>query len=430
MATASAAAILFGLLPALRASRRGLAGSGMRVTAGSFSGRTLVAGQLALSLVLLIGAGLFLATIRNLKATDLGFRPESVVGFDVSFRRGTTGDEVRQAYMRIRENLKGSAGVENVSFVWPSVYSRGLGWRRGVTVEGRALPAGRRDFACGVSVGPEFFETTRVGLLAGRLLDERDQYSATPAMVVNESFASAYLTGGPRIGRHVVVDGAPSKTWEIVGIVRDAKHYGVREKVCSTTYVPAGQAPASNAYASQGFGSFLLRTGAGTTAIGARVRAAVSAAGGGAQIEDIQPLEAIVDDMIGEEYMITVLATALAILALVLAAIGLFGVTAYSVSRRTGELGIRMALGAAPADVRGLVLTETTQLVAIGIGCGLAAALLLTSFAKNLLYGVRPTDQLIFAASATLLATVAAVAAYLPARRASQIDPMTALRHE
>ncbi len=113
-----------------------------------------------------------------------------------------------------------------------------------------------------------------------------------------------------------------------------------------------------------------------------------------------------------------------------LAAIGLFGVTAYSVSRRTGELGIRMALGAAPADVLGLVLTETIQLVAIGIGGGMAAALLLTSFAKNLLYGVRPTDQLIFAAAAALLAMVAAVAAYLPARRASQIDPMTALRHE
>jgi predicted permease len=430
MATAGAAAILFGLLPALRRSRRCLAGSGSRVAAGSLSGRALVAGQLALSLVLLIGAGLFLVTIRNLKTTDLGFRPEGVVGFDLSFPRGTSAHQISEVYTRVRENLKGSIGVDDVSYVWPSVYSRGAVWKRGITVEGRALATDQRDFACGVSVGPEFFETMKIGLVAGRYLDERDQSSATPAMVVNESFASAYLAGALQVGRHVVVDGAPSKTWEIVGIVRNAKHYGVREKVCNTTYVPAGQAPPSNAFASQGFGSFLLRTSANRFSIGPGVRAAVSTAGGGAQIEEIQPLETIVNDMIGQEYMIAVLATGLAVLALVLAAIGLYGVMAYNVSRRTGELGIRMALGAAPGDVQRLVLTETARFVALGVGLGMAAALFLTRFTSNLLYGVRPTDQLIFGAAAVLLATVAGAAAHVPARRASRLDPMIALRHE
>jgi predicted permease len=429
---ASMTALLFGLLPALRASRTDVDAklkTGVRVTGRSFTGRALVASQLALSLVLLIAGGLFLGTIRNLKATNLGFRPDSVAGFDVSFPRGTAAAEIRRVYERIRDNLKNAPGVISASHVWPSVYSRER-WRRGVAVEGRPFLPDQRDFACGVSVGPEFFETMGMVLVAGRYLDERDQTNAAAAIVVNQSFVSAYLAGASPLGRHVIVDGAPSQNWEIVGVVRDAKHYGVRESICRTTYVPAAQAPQWNAYSAQGLGSLLVRSSTDFRSAATVVRAAISTAGGGVQIEGLQPLEMIVDDMVNQEHMIAVLSGAFAVLALVLAAVGLYGVMAYGVSQRTSELGIRMALGAGPGDLQWLVLRETAQLILVGVTVGIAAALLLTRLTSNLLYGVKPTDAMIFGASALLLTAVAVLAGHLPARRASRIDPMVALRHE
>jgi putative ABC transport system permease protein len=378
---------------------------------------------------LLIAAGLFLGTFRNLKAIDLGFRPQGVAAFDVSFPRGTEAVEVRRVYERIRDNLKNAPGVINSSYVWPSVYSRERR-SRGVAVEGRPFLPEQRDFACGVSVGPGFFETVGTVLVAGRYLDDRDQASGPPVMVINQSFASAYFGGASSLGRHVIVDGAPAQNWTIVGVVRDSKHYGVREDICRTTYVPSSQAPQGNAYSAHGMGSFLIRTSEDSHSTAAAVRAAISAAGGGVQVEGFQPLETIVDDMVSQERTIAELSGVFAILALALAAVGLYGVTAYGVSRRTAELGIRMALGAAPGDVQWFVLTETAYLTAIGIVLGIAAALLLTRLTSNLLYGVKATDAMVFGVSALVLAAVATLAGQLPARRASRIDPMVALRHE
>jgi predicted permease len=432
MAVAGITAVLFGLLPALRASRTGAdtnLSTGSRVTGRTFMERALVAGQLALSLILLVTAGLFLGTIRNLKATDLGFRPERVTTFDVSFPRGTESSQIRQAYARILSLLKHAPGVVAVSHVWPSVDSRNY-WQRGVVVEGRPFLPNQRDFACGVSVGPEFFETLGMRLVAGRYLNERDQVSAAPAMVVNESFASAYFAGLSALGRHVVVDGAPSQNWEVVGVVRDAKHYGVRKDVCRPTYVPAGQAPKWNAYTAQGRGSFLVRTPAESPSTAQSIRTSIASVGGGVQMEALQPLEAAVDDMVNQEHMLAVLSTVFAALALVLAAIGLYGVMAYGVSRRTGELGIRMALGATPGGVQWLVLKQTAQLILIGVGVGVAAALPLARLTSSLLYGVKPADEMIFAASTLVLMAAGAFAGYLPAVRASRVDPVVALRHE
>jgi predicted permease len=392
-------------------------------------GRALVAGQLALSLILLVAAGLFIGTIRNLKATDLGFRPERVTAFDVSFPRGTDSSQIRQAYAKTLDHLKNAPRVVAVSHVWPSVYNRSR-WQRGVVVEGRPFLADQRDFACGVSVGPAFFEILGMSLVAGRYLDTRDQISAAPAMVVNESFASAYFAGASPLGRHVVIDGAPAQNWEVVGVVRDAKHYGVREKICRTTYVPARQAPQWNAYTAQGAGSFLIRTSGDSPSTTEAIRAAISFAGGGMQMEALQPLETAVDDMVNQEHMVAVLSSLFAGLALVLAAIGLYGVMAYSVSQRTSELGIRMALGATPGEVQRLVLKQTAQLIPIGVGAGIAAAIPLARLTSSLLYGVKPGDETIFAASALVLTAAAALAGYLPALEASRVDPVVALRRE
>jgi ABC-type antimicrobial peptide transport system permease subunit len=254
--------------------------------------------------------------------------------------------------------------------------------------------------------------------------------SATPVMVVNESLASAYFPGVSPLGRHVGVEGAPSQDWEVVGVVRDAKHYGVREKVCRTTYVPADQGPKSNAYTAQGFGSFLIRTPADLPSTAEMIRDAISRAGGGVQIEALQPLETAVDDMVNQEHMLAVLSSVFAALALVLAVIGLYGVMAYRVSQRTSELGIRMALGATPGDVQWLVLKQTIQLILIGVGAGLASALPLARLTSSLLYGIKPGNEIIFAASAFVLMSAAALAGYLPALQASRVDPAVALRRE
>jgi predicted permease len=429
-AVACATAVIFGLLPALVASRKigvGVGSTG-RTTRNSRAGRLLVAVQLALAFPLLIGAGLFLGTIRNLKAADLGFRVDGVLGFDVSVWNGTPKDRIQQSYAQIRDNIRRSPGVSAASYVWPSVYDHGY-WSTGVAVEGRpGGPGNWIDSACAISVGPEFFETLEIGLVAGRYLDERDQDGVASVAVINESFAKAYFDGSSPIGRHVTQDGPSRVTREIVGVVRDAKHRGVREPVCRMEYLPA--AHADNAYGDQGHGSFIVRTAGPSPAIEPFIRTAVSAVGGGAQIEQLQPFENIVDAMISQERMIATLSSVFGLVALALAAIGLYGVMTYAVAKRTREFGVRMALGARPYDVQGLVLKETAQCVLIGLVTGVPAALTLTRLISTMLYGVGATDLAIFSFAAAVLAAVAVLAGCLPAWAASRIDPVIALRQE
>ncbi len=431
-AVAIATALLLSLLPTLHATQPDtsmMSKSGVHRTGRSLSGRILIVTQLALSLVLLVGAGLFLGTIRNLKATDLGFHAESVTSFDISFPRTLTPDRVEQSYDQIRQNLASTPGVVTASYVWPSVYSS-FRWSRGLKVDGQSATAGQKVFACGVSVGPDFFKTLGMGLVAGRLLTEQDQTGAALNTVVNQSFVRANFGGISPVGRQILVDGSPPQTWTIVGVVPDAKHYGVRENVCPTTYVPATHAPQANAFSAQEAGSFLVRSNGSSAVQEGLIRAAVGVVGGGAQIEQMQPLETIVNDMVTQERIMASLCTVFSLIAILLAAIGLYGVVAYGVSQRTAELGIRIALGARRGNVMLLVLRETAQLVVIGTAIGIAAALTLTRLVASMLYGVKPNDIAFFAGAVAMLALVAAGAGYVPARRAARIDPMIAIRHE
>ena len=429
---AIAAALVLSLLPILNATRTDgspMSKGGVHSTRRSLSGRVLIVVQLALSLVLLVGAGLFLGTIRNLKAADLGFHAESVTSFDVSFPRTVTPDRVDQSYDQNRQNLATTSGVVTASYVWPSVYSS-FRWSRGLKIDGQSTTGGQKVFACGVSVGPDFFETLGIGLVAGRFLTEQDQRGMAMNTVVNQSFVRANFGEVSPIGRQILVDGSPAQTWTIVGVVPDAKHYGVRTKVCPTTYVPATQAPQANAFSAQGAGSFLVRSNAGLAPEEGSIRAAVGAVGGGAQIEQMQPLETIVNDMVTQERIMASLCTVFSLIAILLAAIGLYGVVAYGVSQRTAELGIRIALGAQRWSVVRLVLHETAQLVLIGAVIGVGAAIGLTRLVASMLYGVSPNDVGFFAGATALLSLVATGAGYLPAWRAARIDPMIAIRHE
>ena len=421
---AVATAILFGLGPALRASREKhemTLHGGQRVIGSAWSGRLLLAGQLALSLPLLVGAGLFVETLHNLKSSDLGFHAEHVTTFDLSYPKGTSQDRLHQACAEIKQRLESHPGVIVASYSRPSVYSDG-GWSGSVDVIGNPSPGKDNDVGL-ISAGPGFLEAIGLGLLQGRYLHSQDQAEEPPVAVVNESFARHYFGSNSAIGQRIKLGFEPRIIREIVGVVRDAKHYGVRERVWRMVYLPARQGD-----------SFFVRSTLNTQLLSGAIRADVAASDKVLQIEELQPLETVVNDMISQERLTALLSSAFGVLACLIAAIGLYGVVAYGVSRRTNEFGIRMALGAQRGDIRTLVLRQTFTVVlcgvAIGIGGSLAVVRLLSSAINGMLYGIKPTDVSLFMGATISLVAIALLAAFLPARRASRVDPMVALRYE
>jgi len=421
---AVATAILFGLGPALRASREKLEMSlhgGQRVIGSGWRGRLLVAGQLALSLPLLVGAGLFVKTLHNLKSSDLGFHAENVVTFDLSHPKGTSQDRLRQACAEIKQRLESHPGVIVASYSSPSVYGDG-GWSGSVDVIGNPSPGKDNDVGL-ISAGPGFFEAIGLGLLQGRYLNFQDQAEKPPVAVVNESFARHYFGSESAIGQRIKLDFEPEIVREIVGLVRDAKHYGVRERVWPMVYLPAREGD-----------SFLVRANLNTQLLAGIVRTEVRASDKILQIQEMQPFDTVINGMISQERLTALLSSVFGVLACLIAAIGLYGVVAYGVSRRTNEFGIRMAMGAQRRDVRILVLRQTLVVilcgVAIGVGGALVAARLLSSEIYGMLYGIKPTDISLLMGATISLVAIALLAAFLPARRASRVDPMVALRYE
>jgi len=420
---AVATAILFGLGPALRASREKLEmtlHSGQRVIGSAWGGRLLLAGQLALSLPLLVGAGLFVETLHNLKSSDLGFHAENVTTFDLSYPKGTSDDRLHQACAEIKQRLQSHPGVIVASY-GSSVYGDG-GWSSSVDVIGNPSPGKDNDVGL-ISAGPGFFEAIALGLLQGRNLNSQDQAEKPPVAVVNESFARHYFGSNSAIGQRIKLGFEPQVIREIVGVVRDAKHYGVRERVWRMVYLPARKGD-----------SFFVRSTLNTQLLSGAIRADVAASDKVLQVEELRPLETVVNDMISQERLTALLSSAFGVLACLIAAIGLYGVVAYGVSRRTNEFGIRMTLGAQRGDIRTLVLRQTLAVVlcgvAIGIGGSLAVVRLLSSAINGMLYGIKPTDISLFMGSTISLVALALLAAFLPARRASRVDPMVALRYE
>jgi predicted permease len=417
---AAVTAILFGLAPAVRACRVNaslISQSGTRTTAGSLGGKMLVAGQLALSLLLLIGAGLFLGTVRNLRSIDLGFRTHHVLMFELSFPRGTNPERIRQTYQHIQEGLEAHPGVISASYAWPGIY-RGGGWSSPAEVEGRPSAPGEDNDVGLLAVGASFFETLGMGLLQGRYLNARD-LTGPPVAVVNDRLARHYFGDTSPVGHRIRLPGNKPELREIVGVVRDAKHYGARERTPRMVYLPGTRE-----------GNFLVRSNAETRIVSSYVQEAVSAADRAAQVERVLPLSAAVEDSFGPERLVAALSTAFGMLATVLACIGLYGVMAYHLSRRTNELGIRMALGALPRHIKWLAFRETLLLILAGSAIGIACAVVASRYVSGMLYGMQPVEIPVIAGSMLLLALVALAAGFLPARRASRVDPMVALRHE
>ena len=427
-------ALLFGTAPALRAADaapmdalkehgRG-ASSDARVSVAS----GLVVAQVALSLVLVVGAGLFMRTFSSLANLHLGFDRDPVLLVTVNAQRtDIPAPERLAAYERIRQSVAAAPGVRAaaVSLVTPV---SGSTWNTRATVSGGVPLPERQSQSNFNAITPGWFATFGTPLLAGRDITDRDRKGAPPVVVVNQAFVRRFLNGENAIGHTAKQTGFyPGPPLEIVGVVADAVYRSLREPVPPTMYVPLAQFDDSRRPAPPTV-SVSVRAASGPPALLAR---SVSAAIGTVNPDlalTFRPLSDQVNASLTQERVVAMLAGFFGGLALLLAGLGLYGVTSYAVSRRKTEIGIRMALGAAPGGVVRLVLSRVTLLVGSGVIAGAGVSVWASKFVATLLYGLEPRDPLTLVASAAVLATVGGVAGWLPARRASRIDPAQVLR--
>ncbi len=406
---------------AWKSGAEGLRHDGIRVTERGLGRKILAAGQLALSLVLLMGAGLFLKTLYGLASTDPGFRPERVMAFDFSFPRAASGEHRVRTARQVLDDLNAREGI-SATFTKPGIYENG-GWSTSVqTVDNRTLPAGSDAEVQLFGVGPQFFETLGIRMLAGRTLDIHDDKSRAPVAVVNETFAQKYFPGASPIG-HLVIKPTGEKpvATDIVGVARDVKHMGVKERVWPVMYLPALQLDGLE-------GTLLVRAALKPAELNSLVRSELRQTDPAAQIESSTTLETVVNAMISRERLVAFLSAALGALAMLLAAVGLYGVMAYNISRRTTEIGIRIALGAQPGDIRRMALGESLRLTGVGMLAGIPGALAAGMLVRGLLYGMSATDPWVLGGAVTTMIVVALFAGWAPAARAARTDPNTALR--
>ena len=423
----------FGLVPAMQSTKPALAGM-LKDQAGSVAGdraqfsfrKLAVMAQIALCLLLLIGAGLFLRSLANLRAIDPGFRAGNVVQFSVAPRSaGYDTNRTRAFYHSLEQKLQSVQGVHSAGLSSMQVLTN-TGFDRGITVEGyRAVPGEvmKPHFDL---VSPGYFETMGMRVLAGRKFTTQDDSSAPRVAVVNSNFVRKYFGTRLATGRHIEMgtDPGTATNIEIVGVVNDTHYDSLRSEVAPEVYLCTLQQPVPNAQ------SVYVRTrGNAEGALGA-IRAAVHELGPGLPILNLKTVERQVDESLASDRMIATLSTVFGFLATILAVVGLYGITAYAVARRSREIGIRMALGAQGRDVVGLVMKEALVLVLAGLAIGLPCAAALSRIAATQLYGVAAHDLLSMAAATFLLAAVALIAAYVPARRAAKHDPVRVLRVE
>jgi predicted permease len=419
--------VLCGLFPALRALRS-VPGSSLRNTARSgetrhrrLLGKSLVVAQVALSVVLLSAAGLFAGHLSNLEHLDLGFERDHVllVALDPT-DSGYEGARLSRAYQDLLERLEAIPGVRSATICAASPIS-GAGANRAATVEGYQAKPGEIRNITENWVAPKYFETLGTPLLAGRDFSPDDQGHA-PVAIVNQTMAHYYFGNASPIGKHVTFDG-DDRPYEIVGVAGDAKYYEIREATWRTIYLDTFQEtePASH---------FALRTNVDPATVGPDVRRVVRDVLKTVSIGSIITLDDQVDATIVPERLMATLSGWFGALGSALAAIGLYGLLAYTLARRINEIGIRMALGATRGDVTRMVLGDALTMVGIGLVIGVPLALWGKRLAASLIQDLPAENAVPIAFGALGMLAVASLAAYLPARRAARVDPMEALRHE
>jgi predicted permease len=438
--------VLFGLVPAWQATRLNLTSSLKDQTGGSTSGsrlalnKTLVVTQVALSLFLLIGAGLFVRSLRNLRTLDVGLNYDGIVQFSLDLGGGYNAQQRSDLYKQVLTRLETLPGVQSATLLYFSLLGGG-GVNLDVNVPGYTA-APDEYVGCNVmAVGPRFFETMKMPILTGRDFGPQDERpvsastspaatgpqslaSAPPqAVVINQAMARYFFGKENPVGKRFSLKGN-GQPYEIIGVTQDAKYLNLREQPPRTYYPYYFQLPERDNMTLQ------FRTSSATADYAATLRQMVRELNPQAQVVGLQTMSDVVNESLVQERFLAQLGSAFSLFALLLACIGLYGVMSYAVTRRTNEIGIRMALGARPLNVVWLVLREVLLLVVLGAGIGLTAALVATRYVASLLFGLTTNDPLTITLATLLLLGIAVIAGYLPARKAAHIDPLAALRHE
>ena len=419
--------LLFGLIPAMRATRAGISGS-IR-SAGRPRGalnmplaKGLLAFQIGLSMVLLIGAGLFARSLRNLGAADLGLARENLLLMDVE-PAGKTPQARQQFWMELTRRVPGLPGVRSMALAGDAVFGNG-GWNETVWIErpGQAARDARVDDNL---VSPGFFATAGIPILTGREFGEQDRQNAPLVALVNRTFARRFFGNENPIGKRFGDLGqASSGRYQIVGVVGDAKYGEVREQTQPMVFHPLWQAPARASCVLH------VRTVSEPAASVREIRREIQAIDGEALISEIRTLPQVIRDQLREDRMFATLASFFALLALALGAIGIYGIVAYRVAHRTAEIGVRMALGAQKRDVLWLIMRKTLVLLAAGAAVGVPAGLAAARLIKSLLFALTPSDPLTIACATLALFAAGALAGFLPALRAASVEPALALRSD
>jgi predicted permease len=427
LAVTAATCLLFGLVPALRAtSPRRFAG--IRQIGGGrqrrLLDRTLVAAQVALSLILLVAAGLFLRTLGNLWAQDPGYDRHNVLMFSVEPRlAGRTGEDIPRIYRLVLDELRTVPGAQAVtlSAVRPvsDNYYFVSSFRE---INGKRLTDEQRIRVAFNHVAPGYFATLGIPLVAGRDFDERDLLGAPNVVIISERLAR-HFEGNP-IGQRL---GSGTSAREVVGVARDTRYANVKDVPREVVYYPIFQIAPANIFYTP---TYEIRSAGSAAGLTQAIRAAVTRVDQALTPFRVTTLEQQTEDSFARERLLALLTGYFGGFAVLLACIGLYGLMSYGVTQRTAEMGLRMALGAQPSAVRWLVVRESAWTVIAGTAFGLAGAFLAVRLLESQLFGVQPDDPVALAGAAALLLTMAFAAAYLPARRASRIDPLTALRHE
>jgi predicted permease len=422
--------ILFGLYPALHTTRPDLM-TVLKASSGQPSGaraaarfrNALVTAQIGLSMTLLVAAGLFIKSLANVSRVDLGLTTENVVMFEVSpALNGYQPDRIRVLYQQVEDQLAALPGVASVTAGRVALIA-GSNWGNSVNVQGFQRGPDVDNGSRFNMIGPGYFSTLGIPLVAGREFTASDGSERPKVAVVNQAFAKKFGLGSDPVGKFMAV-GSGELDMQIVGLVKDAKYSEVKQEIPPLYFTPYRQ--------NEGIGSmtFYARTSADPGQVLRAVPALIAGLDPNLPVEGLKTLDQQVRDNIVLDRVIGLLSAAFAVLATVLAAIGLYGVLAYTVAQRTREIGLRMALGADGPDVRGMVLWQVGRMTVIGGVLGLAAALGIGRVATSLLFEMKGYDPTVVAAVAVLLGAVALGAGLVPALRASQVDPMRALRYE
>jgi putative ABC transport system permease protein len=430
--------MVFGLVPAWHASKPDLhttlEQSGR--TSGPGTGRQrfrqlLVVFQVGMAVMLVIAAGLLIKSFWRLRQVDPGFKPDHVLSLSLTLPQSKWGDtqQINNFYNQLIERLSGLPGVQAAAIGYDHPLQ--TNWVDSFTIEGRPAPAtGESPSASFNPVSWDYFRTVGTQVIDGRQFTALDDQDHPGVVIVNEAFVRRFLPHEQVIGQRIR-PGPPARIWknqrltsfEIVGIARNVKSGGLNADTEPAYYIPATQAPLPDM-------KILVRTQSDPTSIVPALRKAVWSIDPNQPIAEISTMEKIVSDSIAQPRLSMLLMGLFGALALILAVVGIYGLLSYTVTQRTQELGIRMALGARAPDVLTLVLKQGMTLALIGEAVGLVGAFALTRLIRTLLFGVTPTDTTTFIAVAGVLTAVALLACYFPARRATKVDPLVALRYE